>query len=231
MSFSIMEAAPLEFYTSHRGKEGWPVVAHQDALNSHYTTPPLTLDGVFGVGTEQVAKQVQLASHVTVDGILGPESQEGFVRAKCKHGEKGTTPPGLIIGICNIESSYQWACVSPLNPNGTHDYGPTQWSLAKATEHELLAAFNPDTSAHVLAGETQGYYRSFIRNVPNRRAWELAALAHNWPSAAFALASGKDEWLSKPEAWLTAKGYANGLDYTAHYIAIATAQVTSWSVV
>lgn len=228
--YSITEAAPLEFETFKLGKEGWAVIACQDAINSHFSTPPLTLDGVFGPKSAQAAKEVQAACHVTVDGVVGPETQEAFVKAKCKHGEKGMTPPGLLAGLCDIESSYSWPCVSPLNSNGTHDYGVTQWSLASPTVNQLLAAFNPDTSAHVLAGETRGFYNAFTGKVNARRAWELAALAHNWPAAAYAIVEGNEAWLDKPFPFATAKGYATGLAYANHYIAVATAQVTSWTV-
>jgi hypothetical protein len=228
--YSITEAAPLEFETFKRGKEGWAVIACQDALNSHFKVPPLALDGVFGPATQQAAEAVQKACGVTVDGIVGPETQEAFVKAKCVHAQKGMTPPGLLAGLCNIESSYQWACVSPLNSNGTHDYGVTQWSLTQPGESQLLAAFNPDTSAHTLAGEVRGFYNAVVGKVGNQRTWELAALNHNWPAAAFALADGNEAWLNKPFAFTTAKGYATGLDYANHYIAVATAQVTSWTV-
>lgn len=231
--YSIIEAVPLEFETFKLGREGWPVIACQIAINSHFATPPLTLDGVFGPHTQQAAKEVQAACHVTVDGVLGPESQEAFVKAKCKHAEKSTTPAGLLAGLCNIESSYSWPCVSPLNSNGTHDYGVTQWSLANPDTAQLRAAFNPDTSAHTLAGEVRGFRNAFLGMSAvgsGQRAWELAALAHNWPAAAYALAEGNAAWLDQPEAWLTAKGFPSGTAYCNHYIAVATAQVTSWSV-
>jgi hypothetical protein len=229
--YSITEAAPLDFETFKRGREGWPVIACQIALNSHYKTPPLTLDGVFGPATERVAKEVQSALGITQDGIVGPETQEAFVKAKCKHAEKATTPPGLLAGLCDIESSYSWPCVSPLNSNGTHDYGVTQWSLLNPTAQQLLAAFNPDASAHVLAGEVVGFYQAVVAKVGNRRAWELAALNHNWPAAAWALAEGNEAWLDKPFSFTTAKGYSSGLAYADHYVQVSTAQVTSWKVV
>lgn len=232
MTYSITEATPLEFYTSKLGKFGWPIIAHQNAMNSHFSSPVLALDGLFGPKTEQVAKEVQTASKVTADGVVGPETQEAFVRAKCKHAEKETTPPGLLIGINNIESSYQWACVSPLNDNGTHDIGTTQTSLFwPATSANLLAAFNPDYANHALAHELRGVWKVFATKVSTRRGWELAALNHNWPVAAEKLANDESAWLNKPFAFTTAKGYPTGLAYAEHYIDVATAQVTSWIVV
>ncbi len=231
MGYSITEASPLEFETFKRGKEGWAVIVCQLALNSHYKTPPpLALDGIFGPHTEAIAKEVQKACGVTVDGIVGPATQEAFVKAKCKHAELGILPAGLLAGICNIESSYEWACVSPLNDNGTHDYGCTQESLSDAPAPQLLAAFNPDAAAHMLAGETLGFYRAVVGKVGNRRAWELAALDHNWPAAAWAIAEGNEAWLDKPFAFTTAKGYATGLAYVDHYIEVATAQVANFTV-
>lgn len=230
MSYSITEAVPTEFYTFKRGQEGWHVIVCQIALNSHFPTPPLTTDGVFGPATEKAAKEVQTALGITADGVVGPETQEHFVKAKCKHAEKGTTPPGLLAGINNIESTYQWSSVSPTNSDGSHDYGTTQENLSHPTASQLTAAFNPDAANHVLAGEVSGFYKAVSGKVTGRRAWELAALNHNWPAAAWAIADGQDEWLSQPEEWLTKKGYANGWGYVNHYIAVSVEQVTSWTV-
>lgn len=231
MTFSILEAQPKEYATYKLGVQGWFVVAAQIALNSHYKTPPLVLDGICGPATEKAIKDVQLALRITQDGIAGPETQEAFVKAKCKHAEEHVTPPGLLAGLCNIESSYSWCCVSPVNSNGTHDYGPTQESLLNPSESQLRAAFNPDAAAHMLAGEVAGFHRAVKGLVNDREAWRLAALNHNWPSAAWSIATGNSSWLSKPAGWLTEKGYANGFAYCAHYMDVATAQVTDWSVV
>lgn len=231
MTYSITEAVPFEYETFKIGKEGWPIVVCQNTLNSHYKTPPLVLDGYFGPKTENIAREVQAASHVVVDGILGPESQEAFVRAKCKHAEKEITPPGLLIGICKIESSCWWAAVSPVNDNGTHDYGVTQESLADPTAAQLLVAFNPDAATHILAHETHAAWSVFVHKVNSQFAWECAALNHNWPVAAEKLANGEHSWLDKPFAFTTAKGYATGLDYCNHYISEAISQVTDWTVI
>lgn len=232
LSYSITEAAPFGFQTFRRGGEGWPYIVCQVALNSHYKTPPLVLDGIGGPATERAIRDVQAALGIKVDGVAGPVTQEAFVRAKCKHAEKGMTPPGLLAGSCQIESSFSWPCVSPLNSNGTHDFGVTQQSIvAPAPAPRLLVAFNPDASAHVLAGEFRGFYNAVVGMVGERRAWDLAALNHNWPAAAIAIAWGDDAWLSQPEAWLTAKGYDSGWAYVNHYIAVATGQVKSWTVV
>lgn len=228
---NLTEAAPLEFETFKLGKEGWPVIVCQLALNSHYPAPgPLALDGVFGPETARIAKAVQEACHVLADGIVGPAAQEAFVKAKCAHAQRAMTPAGLLAGLCNIESSYQWACVSPENEDGSHDYGCTQENGDNPNEQWLRGIFNPDTATHVLAGEARGFYNAFRGKVGERRAWELAALAHNWPAAAYAIAEGNEAWLNKPFPFTTAKGYPTGLAYVDHYISVATAQVTSWVV-
>ena len=233
LSYEITEATPLEFKTFKRGDQGWPVIACQLALNTHYKAPRLVLDGFFGPNSEQVAIEVQAALGIGQDGIVGPLTQERFVKAKCKHAEKGVTPAGLLAGSCNIESSYQLACVSELNDNGTHDVGTTQMSIPwPAHESPLLLAFNPDASAHLLAGEMSGFHKAVLAKVSAQRSWELAALNHNWPAAAAALAHGAsgEAWLDKPFAFTTAKGYATGLAYANHYIDVATAQVENWTV-
>jgi hypothetical protein len=228
--FSLLEARPLIFDTFKLGKQGWTTVVCQIVLNGHYKAPLLRTDGIFGPATDKAARQVQEACHVVVDGVVGPKTQEAFVKAKCRHAEARTTPPGLLAGLCNIESSYSWAAVSPENSNGSHDYGCTQDSLVSPTVDQLTHAFDPDASTHVLAGETAGFHRAVLSRVGGRRAWELAALNHNWPQAALALANGNEAWLDQPFNFTTAKGYATGLAYANHYIDVATDQVTDWSV-
>lgn len=236
MTYSITDAGPLDWgqgWDSFKlGEQGWPVIVAQVCINSHFKVAPLVLDGFYGPASDKAGRELQAACKVAVDGHLGPKTQEAFVRAKMKHAEVHMTPPGLLVGICGMESSYFWPSVSPVNSNGTSDYFVTQASLtpAEATEHALLAWANPDTAGHLLAGEVAGFHKAIASKAPTN-AWELAALYHNWPAAAWALAEGRQAWLDKPFAFTTAKGYDTGLDYANYYIAKATEQVTSWTVV
>ena len=231
MSYHISEATGNEYSVFKKGQQGWQQIVGQLCLNTHYPAPgPLVLDGYFGPESDRVAKEVQSALGVAPDGSVGPETQRAYVIAKCKHAEKGVTPAGLLSGINDMESSYYWAVVSPLNDNGTRDVGSTQVSLNwPADEPHLLGAFNIDASQHVLAGEVLGFYKYAINHVPNQRAWEISALYHNWPVASYAIAEGRESYLNKPFAFTTAKGYPTGLAYANHYIDVSSAPVTSWT--
>jgi len=237
--YSILEAEPLDWgegWDSFKlGRKGWPVVFAQVALNSHYkpSAPPLILDGIYGPESDRIGREVQAACHVKVDGVIGPATQEAFVKAKCVHAQKNTTPPGLPAGLCAMESSYFWPCVSPQNPNKSYDVGvaqdsilPSEWTVARLTR-----AANPDAATHVLAHEVAAFHDGYVAlKLADRRAWEVAAMAHNWPWAADKLAHGDTASLNKPFAFTTAKGYDTALDYCNHYIAQACSQVTSWAV-
>lgn len=249
----LTDATPTSFCTFKLGLTGWRAEVCQIALNSHWPSPDLVVDGDIGPKTVAAIKELQAALHLLTDGIAGPITQSAFVAAKCRHAQKGNTPPGLLYGQCQEESSGQWACVSEVHQPNTdeanQDFGVTQVNHGLPVREEALVRdFNPETSILALAAEDVDAHGKVLRwareaghTLSAQRAWELAALCHNWPAAAEALAQGKGAgWeyketgtditrkLSDPAPWIP-NGWT-GVEYVDDYIAKATAYVTSWTV-
>jgi peptidoglycan hydrolase-like protein with peptidoglycan-binding domain len=57
---------------SRNGDQGHPVLTLQELLRAHGHA--IAVDGVFGPVTEAAVRAVQTAAHVTVDGIVGPQT-------------------------------------------------------------------------------------------------------------------------------------------------------------
>lgn len=57
---------------SRNGDQGHPILTLQELLRAHGHA--IAVDGVFGPATEAAVRAVQIATHVTVDGIVGPQT-------------------------------------------------------------------------------------------------------------------------------------------------------------
>ena len=57
---------------TRNGDQGHPVLTLQELLRAHGHA--IAVDGVFGPVTEAAVRAVQTAAHVTVDGIVGPQT-------------------------------------------------------------------------------------------------------------------------------------------------------------
>lgn len=60
--------------TLRRGSRGQAVSELQQALNARGTTPPLTVDGIFGRATAAAVRSFQAQANLGVDGVAGPRT-------------------------------------------------------------------------------------------------------------------------------------------------------------
>lgn len=230
-------------YAFKRGMSGWDVQALQIALNSHQKTFPITEDGIFGPQTEECIKREQANHHLTVDGIIGPITQSIICSVECRAADKlQRCAPGLSISIVLAESSAFFACVSGPNGNGSFDAGVTQDNLTSA---ELMMAakwhyaFTLSGSISDMAAKMRRQKDIFAGRPAvntNKYAWELAALYHNWESAAENMSYGYGPYKEaarndRTEDWIvtaTDGRLSTPNQWAAEQIRTKTMYVTEW---
>lgn len=236
-------------YVINKGMTGWDVATIQIAFNSSVLNPKLEEDGNFGPLTETVAKDIQNLLHITVDGIVGPETQSRLCTQECNRAEVNTTPKGLIKGICLGESSGIIPTTSATYPNGSRDYGPLQDNMSSPTQIQINDAYRPGLQAQRVGIELARIYKQFVQ-LPGAKsaeeAWKLAVLNYNWPAAALAIANGEEKtWtyiesgtgikrkLTDNAPWVEQYRVENvrtGLQWANFYIDSKIVYVTSWTV-
>lgn len=205
---SILAAPPTTTkYSFRRGDRHVGVWALQRFLNRLYAAK-LAEDGDFGSGTELWIKKYQADTSATVDGIVGPQTQARIVRScvvRAPHG--GDLPKGLIEGIIENESGRLIAAVNDDVPGGV-DCGLTQRRVySPYTETAVAAAFDPlmNVANSVSNAYATGLYDRYLvystRLGKGEYAWRVAALAHNWPSAAEQLSKGQPLSTTKLATW------------------------------
>jgi GH25 family lysozyme M1 (1,4-beta-N-acetylmuramidase) len=64
-----------------QGDSGPAVTKAQGRLNTHGAAPSLTVDAQFGPRTDKEARDFQAAQHLTVDGVIGPDTWTRLNRA------------------------------------------------------------------------------------------------------------------------------------------------------
>jgi Putative peptidoglycan binding domain len=236
-------------YVMNRGMTGWDVATLQIAFNASVLVPKLEEDGDFGPLTESAAKGIQNLLHITVDGIVGPETQSRLCIQECNKAEINTTPKGLIKGICLGESSGIIPATSSKYSNGSRDYGPLQDNMLNPTQVQLNESFRPGLQAQRVGKELENKYHSFLGQPGAKsaeEAWKLAVLNYNWPAGAQAIANGEEKtWmytesgtnikrkLTDNAPWVEQYGISNvktGLQWSNFYISSKIVYITSWTV-
>lgn len=180
-----------------RGNTGWAAKVAQVVLNGHRPSPNLTLDGNIGPATERAIKQLQealrkLDGKIIVDGIAGPMTQRAFCKVKCNRPQ--SVPQGLIWGVCDGESSGNWACTSKLTGDGGRDYFALQDHMVKPSETALIAAVNLEIEAYKVAGIISHRYHGYVElhtGKTQEELWKLALFAYNWPVGAAIIVTDK----------------------------------------
>ena len=217
------------------GMRGHEVAALQLLLNE-LRGAKLTVDGAFGPKTLAAVRAFQQHSKITVDGICGMGTQTALGRAGVKVAEQTEAlPAGLLRGLVENESGYAIGAVNWSVPPGV-DCGLAQDRVhdpKTATPDRWEVAFGLGSlrnAAEELRGRHDVFYgRPGARS--HRRAWELAALHHNYPYAADRLSKGQTV-SDQPAAWVQQIGVAgvdSPLEWCNWYIAKATALVTRWT--
>ncbi len=246
---SILEANEHYRYSLKQGMTGWDVVAIQIALNSYAPSPRLTEDGVFGPITGNAAASLQHELGVTVDGIVGPQTQAALMAARAGQIEVHRTPKGLLKGICFGESGGIVPTTSAFYPDGSRDYGPMQTNLTKPDEARCKQAFSPTDALLEVAEQLMTAYARFRlanASLTPEEAWRLAVLNYNWPAAAQQIAEGHEStWtyvesgtgirrhMSDPAPWVEAfgiSGVSTGAEWAQFYVDSKVVYVTAWTV-
>lgn len=206
MAWSPVESS---FGTFKKGQSGWKVWAFQLNL-------PVTADGEFGPITENAVRDFQKRSGLFVDGIAGPATQAAlFIEKSAAASVKYSLPPKLLQSIGYAESGYYTACTSGLTSDGGRDYGayqdhqvnPSQAQLAESYTISVLALDTAKKIRTIKDLYWNGRNTTYKGIKTHQRAWELAALYHNWPYAADRLARGLSIYLEpgsddKPKQWI-----------------------------
>jgi peptidoglycan hydrolase-like protein with peptidoglycan-binding domain len=235
-----LQPTPTYRYAFKLGMKGTDVVALQINLAAFGST--LALDGDFGPATEKAVKDFQTQLKLTVDGIAGIMTQrELCLRLSAAATSKYKLPSGLSKGLMENESGYAVAAYSAHPSDDGFDIGPYQQSFPPAQRNEpnYAAAYNAKEMSEV-SGKEMRTQKDFFRKQPqvttDKRAWELAALNHNWPAAAQSLARkgsiyndpAKD---NETQAWIVSASGGRlhtATEWVNAYISKATLYCTSW---
>lgn len=166
-----------------RGLRHWAVMALQANLT-------LTVDGDFGPTTEHAVKDFQAKSGLKSDGIAGVLTQREIltVRAAPPNVAHGL-PRRMLESIASNESGFWLAAFAPHPSDSGFDIGAFQQSFPQpGSRTAYLAALNVSDMGGRTAVKIRDRYDVYHKHLPSRRAWELAVLYHNWPTAADNLA-------------------------------------------
>lgn len=204
---SIFTSPPLT--TKYGFKEGdrhlgvWALQVFFDALGYQ----PGVLDGSFGPATKAAVERYQKSTGATVDGVVGPQTQSRIVRSCVVRAPGGTTiPKGLVEGQISAESGGLIAAANSQVAGGV-DLGFTQRRVygPPFDPSKVKDAINPLSNVSKSAADLLGRYKTFAARVGHGEyAWRLAALGHNWPSAADDLSRGWPLSTTRIATWVPA---------------------------
>jgi peptidoglycan hydrolase-like protein with peptidoglycan-binding domain len=245
--------------TIKKGDRGIVVWAFQKALDDLYSIA-VTPDGDFGPHTYDVVRAFQKGEGLTMDGVAGPVTQKHLVtRHVVAHREN--VPKGLMDGFAAMEGGWLIAPMNWSTPGGV-DCGAFQRRVYAAdygNNAVIERAFNTGYQARLLCGnllELRSIFgpRAGTRDGSmdaNEKAWRLAALNHNYPSAADRLSrtpiksltsywTSAQEWVSRygfkfPDGWAVrtplewAHLYAGVLDGAHGHRGNVTKNVSDWT--
>ena len=190
-------------YSFKKGDTHLGVWAIQKFLN-HLYAPSLSEDGAFGEATETAVKRYQKAVAATADGVVGPTTQGRIVRSVIVRTPAGLKlPKGLLEGIIDAESGRFLAAANASVPGGI-DLGLTQRRVYgppfKAAE--VQAAMDPFSNIERSVRTLYDAYKLYSSRLgTGEYAWRVAALAHNWPSAADQLSRGQTLSTTRTATW------------------------------
>lgn len=182
--------SPSFRYVLQRGDRGESVAALQVNLRG------IAVDGDFGPITETAVRAVQSTNRLVVDGIAGGATQQALCLTLSAPAQAAyQLPVGLLRGLVQNESSFYLASYTghPSDPNG-FDLGAYQDAFPprERSQTTYRQAYSVPAMAGITAGELRAAKNRF-KGKPgaptDKRAWQLAALDHNWPFAAYNLAS------------------------------------------
>lgn len=196
----------------------------------------LVADGHFGPLTAAKVLTFQRNSGLVTDGIVGVATQSALARLALNKADAATKlPRGLLKGLMENESGYIVGCVNWSVAGGV-DAGLIQERIyvddyQSAAAWKYAFGYESIVNAAKLFRTTYELFRNKPGAQTERRAWELAALNHNWPWGAAQLAKGVP-LSTQPAQWVInigVRGVTTPAQWAEFYISKATAYVTSYS--
>lgn len=188
---------PSFAYVTRKGDEGESVAALQVNLHG------VLIDGRFGAQTARAVREVQAKHDLTVDGIAGVATQRAICIALSRGPSRAHgVPRGLLKSLMANESGFILAAYSPHPSDTGFDLGAYQNSVPpgqgsddlyhhsySVSEMAEQVAVMLDTQHNAFAHPVASWYLEHIgAGNPQRFAWQLALLNHNWPVAAEGIA-------------------------------------------
>lgn len=213
-----------------RGDEGIVVWALQKALGA-LKGWSVAADGRYGPNTEAAVKALQNAEKLTTDGIAGPMTQRALILRHIRVVEATEAlPAGLLEGFAQGEGNFLLGAVNWSVPGGV-DCGTFQRRVFVEDFDDsavIERAFDVAYQARLVAQRLVELRGIFIARAgtndgtvaPREKAWRLAVLNHNYPTAADRFSrtpiAQLDPYWTTTQAWVvTATTYkrADGTTY------------------
>lgn len=177
------------------GMQGTDVAALQLNLKG------IAVDGNFGPATKARVLEYQGAHSLVQDGVAGGVTQTLL----CKKHSAGAAkaygvPRGFLPSLMVNESGFYLAAVSPHLSDGGLDVGAYQRSTGSQPGSQTFYAnaYDVELSAGAAAVDAKGlhdhvptavypsrYYDELADGEQDKFAWQMAALNHNWKTAAY----------------------------------------------
>lgn len=213
MKLAVPTTTPYEIKRRQRGLKVWAV---QRALNS-LDYGPLVEDGIFGKQTEDSVLAYQISKVLFQDGVFGPKSSASVAAEITGLVTENVTglPSGLLRSIVEGESGNLIAAVNWSVPGGV-DCGYVQRRVFAADYENgkvVKRAFDARYQIRLLAKGLQSRHDSYYGHTgatTHERAWRLAVLHHNYPSAAERIVDvgigGLSSYYTTTQAWVVAIG-------------------------
>ena len=206
-TLSTMSIPPGSGIRIAKGDEGLRVWCLQRTVNSLGYN--VLEDALFGDQTDWVVREIQRKHNLVVDGVFGWKTS-GVVVAKLSANLPVLLPANLLRGLVAHETG-SWIVAVNWSVAGGVDCGVVQRRVFEAdyqNQDVIRRAF--DTSyqlgltAKTLRGRKDAYYGR-AGATTHEKAWRLALLYHNYPSAASLMADTPISQLSS--YWTTAQSW------------------------
>ncbi len=187
-------------YVLKRGMLGFEVAALQVNLDGG-DGQPLVVDGDFGAKTKRGVEAWQTEHELAVDGVAGGVTQMSICVSQSGPAAKHyNLPKGLLRSYLASESSGYLGAVSAHPSDGGFDIGPYQMSTFDqpvASQEFYRNAFDVGYTAEQVAEDARYFHDHVPSPVPSQYLtelanndvekfkWQMTALSHNWPAAAY----------------------------------------------
>lgn len=161
--FSAQPVPPNPFPILHQGDTGAPVKTLQEDLNKWGAVPTLTVDGVFGAGTETAVVKFQTTHKLSPDGVVGPNTWAILRTTPVPPTPpKPPVPPAAPANFTHsdiVSVTLSWAAVT-----GAGEYAIT---LTDTTTNTAVSYTSKTTSLAVPVRAGRPYKATVSVNVPN----------------------------------------------------------------